>query len=450
MAIAWRKYRKSWGWLLLLSMLLAAGAGYYVYHYVPDMYQSTVSLYVLAGDVQGNPDYGQDIVSMVVQDARLLLENPELMEKAEQKLSPDVLDGMALRIEGIAGSHLIRIHAAGSNPGLCQRAATALGVVLMEELQTLSGLHSISMAERAMLPDQPLAHSLETCVGIVLVGAFILFSLLFFLFTSKRRTISAQSNRRVVGNVPILGYVSDFRKDLSFFLRKGRKEHWTLYQCIGRSIVEDVRALSIGLRGSRNASSSKAIVVASACADEGKSSLTALLGSELAIQGKRVLLLDMDCYSPVIGKLLGVTGKADLVDYFCGKVSLDDIILHTPQENLFLIDYCHEESFAAWMSGLPAFQVFMNSMLEEFDFVLLDTPPIFLFADAIAFGNMADQTLLVMADGRMECEKAEKLMEQLIKAGNRLAGIVLTFTKPRAEKQYRDYEDAGRKRKFAR
>lgn len=435
MESAMRSYRRNILLIVLLSFMFAAAMGFYTYGYEPDVYASTVGLYVLPSGTDNAA-----ISEMLASDAALLLQNPEILAKAEEELSPDSLDGMRITLEGVKGTHILQITAFGTNPSLCQRAATAVSTVFMEQMQTVTNVLTISVAKQAEFPMEPVAPRRILKILLTCAIAFVAISALWLLFAPKKRRVCASD--ALEGVAPVLGSVSDFRGDIDSFFNKKKSEKRILSQCVNRSTIEDVKALSIAL-GNKVSPQRRSLVVASYQADEQRSGLTVLLASELCDQGKRVLLVDMDCYAPTIGRLLCVHGTKDLIHYLGGEATLDQITLPTAIPGLFVVDHLHEQSLVARMVAAPAFAAFVEQMQQEYDRVFFIAPPVGLFSDAAALASVLDGILLVVAQERHTQKEFENMILKLKMAGDRLVGLAFTLVPPRRVKQYRDYEESS-------
>ena len=444
MKSAWRSFRRNIGLIVLFGLIFAAAMGYYSYQYEPDIYEAAVGLYALSGSTEADAQNRPQTKEMLLRDAEQMVASPEVIRQVNEKLWPDGLDNTKIVLDGAAGTHMIRVKAYGTDPALCQRAAIAVSVVLTEQMQSAVGREILSLAERAEYPEKPVAPQRIFVIFASFVLAFLVMSILWLLFAPKRTKISASDALAENWKVSMLGSISDYRKDVSFLFRGKKAPHGiVLSQYVNRSAIEDVKTLSVALC-KETKGIARSIAFASYQADEGKSTLAALLSVELCNQGKRVLLIDMDCYAPTLSRLFGVRGTGDLVHYLQNEATLDQVILPTMVSNLFLIDQLHQQSMAAQMAASGSFSDFLAQMYQEFDFVLFDTPPINLFSDAAALGSVLEGTLLVVAQERLTREQICEAITRLEKSGSHLLGFVMNFVKPRRVKQYRDYEDSAK------
>ena len=430
MKSALRSYRRNIGLILLFGVIFAAALGYYTYHYEQDIYVSTVGFYLLPEGADAEAQYQPQVSAMLAKDVKQMLQDPDLKEKANEKLWPENMDEVRLTMIPVKGTHVIHLNAYSTDPELCQKSVIAMSVALMEKMKSVTDIAAVSIVERAEYPEHPVKPDRILKIFIAFGAAFLFFSLLWLLLAPKKIKIDAEEAKWQQWGIPVLGSVTDYRKDLPFFFRRRGKKSKILLEYLNHATVEDVKAISIALRRA-NPESMKSIVLASQLSGEGKSTLMALLASELALQGKRVLVVEMDSYAPTIGKLFGVKGRFDLLNHLSGEASLDLIILPTAVPNLFVIDHIHRKSMAMRMVSTSMFREFLEQMRAEFDFIFFDAAPLNLYADALALGNVLDGTLLVAAEEQITEEELHETIATLQKMVRHVCGVVFNFAKPR-------------------
>lgn len=165
-----------------------------------------------------------------------------------------------------------------------------------------------------------------------------------------------------------------------------------------RSIVaEQIRALRTNLDFLIPGPGSKTILFTSTVSGEGKSFIALNLGASLASTGKRVIILELDLRKPKLLSTIGLDKKIGLSDYLIGKVDYKAIIREVPQqENFYMIE-------SGTIPPNPA-EILMNSHLpdlitalrKEYDYILIDAPPIGLVTDAQILSQYADVTFYLI------------------------------------------------------
>lgn len=170
----------------------------------------------------------------------------------------------------------------------------------------------------------------------------------------------------------------------------------------------------------------KAIAVTSARAHEGKSSVAFRLAKSMAALEKRVLYLDCDIRNSIIQKRYQIVGEfKGLSEYLCGKSQLEEIVYHTDDKWMDMI-------FAGAVAPNPSelisgslFGDLMSFGRHNYDYVILDTPPVNLVVDGLLAAKQCDGTILVVESGSTERAQAEKAKQQLQYAGIKILGAVL-------------------------
>ena len=170
----------------------------------------------------------------------------------------------------------------------------------------------------------------------------------------------------------------------------------------------------------------KAIAVTSAMAHEGKSSIAFRLAKSMAALDKRVLYLDCDIRNSKIQERYQIQGEyKGLSEYLCGKSQLEEIVYHTDDKWLDMV-------FAGAVAPNPSelisgslFADLMSFGRHNYDYVILDTPPVNLVVDGLLAAKQCDGTILVVESGNTERAQAEKAKQQLEYAGIKILGAVL-------------------------
>lgn len=435
-----RVFARSALWAVLIGIVVAGGMAYYTYVYEQNRYTASAGVYIKA-----EPDESGQIlpVDSLLKDTRAFLRDPELIKDAEAKIRPITFSGDRLKIsvEGESGARIITLMVTGEDARACQRAVNALGEVYCDYIVDIGAARSASVTMKAQLSDAPTAPNRPMKIALTFVISFGAALIILLLFTSKTRYMSSYDTLPVY-DLPVIGSIADFRKDLSLYFSKRRPPRATLYAVTNKAAIEDVRRLALNLSYAARGSAMKSIVLCSSEPDEGKSTLSVLLGSELAMQDKSVLLIDMDSYSPSLGKLLGQRCRGDLIDLFSGEMGIEQVLMETPIHGLYYIGNRHTGASATRLIASSAFSAFINHAYEQFDYVLFDTPPINLYMDALALGNMMDATVLVAGDRQTKRDTLRDSIFRLRSVGAKLRGVAFTFVKHKKEKLYRDYEDS--------
>jgi tyrosine-protein kinase Etk/Wzc len=165
-----------------------------------------------------------------------------------------------------------------------------------------------------------------------------------------------------------------------------------------RSLVsEQIRALRTNLDFLTPGAGSKTILFTSTVSGEGKSFISLNLGASLASTGKKVIILELDLRKPKLLSTIGLEKKTGLSDYLIGKVAYKDIIRAVPQqENFYMIESGTIPPNPAEILMSSHLGEMLNALKEEFDYILIDAPPVGLVTDAQILSKYADVTFFLV------------------------------------------------------
>ncbi len=221
-----------------------------------------------------------------------------------------------------------------------------------------------------------------------------------------------------------------------------------------RSVLsESLRSLRTNIQFASLDRRVKSIIFTSAGLGEGKSTCVINLAITMAQEGMKVLLVDGDLRKPIVHQRLGLDREPGLVDALLGTTSwrsyvrsATDLMLGTVGVDRFMttpgLDNLHVLTCGS-ESGNP--NEFLNinkikaltaEMQEEYDIVLIDTPPILPVTDAVAFSSRVDGTILVYQVGRIGRNALKRAKFLLDHAQANVLGVVLTNVKSEVTPEY--------------
>ncbi len=224
-------------------------------------------------------------------------------------------------------------------------------------------------------------------------------------------------------------------------IRKGESFPVRMAQITG-VYMESFQLLSRKLISAAEKNNIKRIMVTSAGAAEGKTSVSIHLAQALATRGYRVLLVDGDTRNPNIGKKYGMEGyrKHSLNAVFHNETAMEEAPLEV-SDHLFILQ-SYETGKMLLLTDLKRE---LCRLEEQYDFILYDTPPSALMADAFHMKDAVDTALLVIRQGGTSAEEIQKIRVSYEQVGIPLIGCVLNAVQkgkikdPYLNKYYRTY-----------
>jgi polysaccharide biosynthesis transport protein len=182
------------------------------------------------------------------------------------------------------------------------------------------------------------------------------------------------------------------------------------------------------LYSDRGTGAHRVLVVSSASAMEGKTTITANLGVVLAMTGRKVLLIDGDLRRPRLHQLFQVEPKSGLQEILAGSeplkmTPLDEVVVGTELSGLSLLLSREQSNSDSLHSKRLA--LLMQRFRREFDYILIDSPPALQIPDARILGRVADAAILVVRAGRTTRKHAAAAVERFSSDGIPVLGTVL-------------------------
>ncbi|KYH34272.1 tyrosine-protein kinase YwqD [Clostridium tepidiprofundi DSM 19306] len=189
-------------------------------------------------------------------------------------------------------------------------------------------------------------------------------------------------------------------------------------------ISEAYRTLRTNIKYSSYDDEIKSILITSTSPYEGKSVTVSNLAVSMVQDGKKVLIVDCDLRRPTIHKKFGISNLNGLSNYLVGEISFEDAIVERG-ENLYIMSSGIVPPNPSEMLSSNKMKEFLNFKRDEFDLIILDSPPVLAVTDAQVLSTMVDGVILVVESGKTEKEALVKSKEHLDKVKANIIGVVI-------------------------
>ncbi|MEG1569661.1 MAG: hypothetical protein RR431_00540 [Clostridia bacterium] len=415
-----QKWKNAWVWILLFCLVTSASVAAYTLYYKKAHYKAAYTLLAVPANEGTAP---LEASRMLIRDMAALMQSERFYT-----LRLNEKEDHSVTVRGEDGTHLVHVEALTAQADTAQLLANTAGEELLALLKSEGLVTECSEISRAQLPTAPMATNLWKNVLFSFLLAFMAGSLCVFLFGSDRKPLYAREYAQSGIPFPLLGAIADERADGKRFFKKGKKsrDFGMLYAYVKRLVSDNVRTAVLGLRTAERGKAAHSVVLTSIGEDDGKTMLAALLSCELAWQGFRTLLIDMEG-GDKLNQMLAAHGRADLIDYLSGEAELHETVIRTSLPNLSFIDYQHPTTQEVpQVAATGDFVDFLQSASKHYDFVLLNAEALSSGSSAAMLGAISGSTLLIASDGRYSADEVNAFAGSLSTMVNRLCGIVLT------------------------
>jgi capsular exopolysaccharide synthesis family protein len=289
----------------------------------------------------------------------------------------------------------------------------------LKEGGVLAGLRStnIVVVDPARATPEPARPSYPLNIGLGFALGLLGGIALAFVREGLDNTVRNPEQIESFVSLPCIGIVPDLAtcSDLPRIERKGHKPTFSILANGSSQIAEAYRALRTWILTCNVDAPPKVIVVTSGLPQEGKTMTSMNTAMALAQQGAQVLLVEADLRRP---SLLGArqTQPSGLREMLSNPNKRNVGFVQHPQiKELLMLPAGAETSSAAELLGSRRMQELVDLWRQEFDFVVIDTPPVLSFTDAVILARSADAVLFVIRPEQTtlkSCLRARDLFER--------------------------------------
>jgi polysaccharide biosynthesis transport protein len=192
----------------------------------------------------------------------------------------------------------------------------------------------------------------------------------------------------------------------------------------------------------------KVLVITSALPSEGKTLTAVNCATVLAQQGSKVLLVDADLRRPSLHRNLGVRKEPGLGDVLNGRCAEKDAVVEVENiPHLSVVSSGMTVPYPAEALASKAMTAALQRWRDEYDHVVIDTPPVGRVTDAVVLAAQADSVLLVARAAGTTRQALLRTRDLLLRANARIAGVVVNGVDSRYQDSY--YNAYGRSWKEA-
>jgi capsular exopolysaccharide synthesis family protein len=320
----------------------------------------------------------------------------------------------------------------------------------VKEAGIASALHTsnVRIIDSAKPPARPYKPSLPLNSALGLLSGFFLGVVFVVMRERADRSIQEPGETPAYLNVPELGVIPSaqaaqraghyYHTDTKSTEKEVGNVELVTWQKRPSVLADSFRAtLSSILYSGDNGNRPRVIVLTSANPSEGKTTVSSNLALALAEMGRRVLLIDGDLRKPRLHQIFNLPNEWGFSDLLEGKQpDIEARIVKTDYGELYLLPAGTVAERISLLLHSPLAKEFLKRVKQEFDMVLIDTPPMSLIPDARDLGRLADGVILVVRSTETTRETAAAATQRLMEDGTKVLGTVLNQWDPQKTTHY--------------
>ncbi|WP_099331976.1 polysaccharide biosynthesis tyrosine autokinase [Actinomyces minihominis] len=424
-------FRQSWVLILVSTLVVTALSAVWTVVQTPS-YKATSQLYVSVragetslGEMQQGTNYARQAIDSYIEVARTSIVMDRVSEELGGELSPSALAG---RVTATSPKNtvLVDISATDSDPDraalIANTTSSVFADVVVNQLERPSEgapvRVQIDVVQAAKVPSAPLSPNptRNLTLGFLLgLMAGLGLAVLRSVLDTRIRT---RDDIAAITSAPVLGRIA--------FDPEAAKHPLLVQHDPLSSRAEAFRTFRTNLQFLKVEGNPHSFVFTSAGASEGKSTTAANLAITIAQAGSTVCIVDGDLRKPRVAELFGVEGGVGVTDVLIGKVALANAVQKWGQPNLFVLPAGHRPLNPSELLGSREMEELLRELERNFDFVIVDAPPVLVVTDAALIAKGVGGALMVTAVGQSRRDALDEALNTMGAIDANVLGIVMT------------------------
>jgi capsular exopolysaccharide synthesis family protein len=325
---------------------------------------------------------------------------------------------VSLTASSVTGSNMFTLCATGYDPQVTYDALVSTMKNYPDIAKYVVGNIKFNIITSPILPAEPYnkpVYSNEIFKGIVyglLLGLFLL-----LCYTAFRTTIRTKKDVKANLNIKCLGIIPHII--LKKRSRKGKESLLITNKITDGRFPESIRSIRSVVKNLMK-NGKKVITVTSTVAQEGKTTVCVNIGLAFAAIHKKVLIVDCDTKTPDVLKTLGVNEEG-----LQHSVVTDEFkIAHLEKHKIDVMTFDSDKKSNELINSNTLTDIF-STVKDDYDLILVDTPPCSVVSDAMFVAQASDGVLYVILQDIARISKIKDSLDSLISTNCEILGCIL-------------------------
>jgi capsular exopolysaccharide synthesis family protein len=418
--------RRSWRLITTLALLgtILAGAASLL---TPTSYTASTSLFVSTQNSETSAELQQGSVFALarVQSYVDVTSKPTVLQPVIDKLGLDMTaEALASKIKTSTARNTVIIEIEARDRS-AQRSADIANAVAASLITAVADLERptngtptpvrLSPVDHASTPTEASSPNVKLDLALGLLYGLAAGVAAAVLRHVLDRNIRTESDLRKTTGLPLLAGITE---------QGGGRLLGAAPSVLDGTGAEAFRKLRTNLQFAGVNRPMRSIVVTSASAGEGKSTVALNLALTVAKGGRKVILVDADLRLPSVATATGIEGEIGLTTVLVGTSSLEESIQYWAHDGLALLASGPLPPNPSELLGSAAMSNLIEELQTRFDLIIVDSPPILPVADASVLTRSTDSVLLVVGTKKVSQHSLSKAIDQLNFVDANILGVV--------------------------
>lgn len=363
-----------------------------------------------------------------------------VIDYAGVDLSIKALENM-ISAEAVNETEIFAVVITSTSPQEAEKLANAIAYILPKRIDTIIEGTSAKIVSAAVVPSSPSSPSFvkNTVIGFLL--GFMAVAGVIVLQTIYDTIIHREEDVAQISKLPILASVPDMLGESKggyyYGQSKSRSKQQTrlrdqdlVSEDIPFAATEAYKLLRAKIQYSfSDGKPCHVIGVSSALSGEGKSTTSINLSRALAQLGKNVLLVDCDLRRPSVATKLGIRKDHGLSDYLTQHAKVDQIVQQCQMKHggcFFVVSAGRIPPNPTELLNSARMEHFVEKQSHNYDYIILDLPPVAEVSDALVAAKLADGVLLAVRQDYCNRVALKDTIQQFEFINGRILGLLMT------------------------
>lgn len=421
--------------VIIVCVALAIGGAWLLTESTTPVYTAQARVYLSAEPQQGRADGTVLLTTADLETFQSILNTPAVLDPIRQDLgmAPDHPIEVTA---SVSSSTIVDVTAESSDPQEAADVANAVGPHLAAVGAKFSVLVSSAdyevvstPIEPAEVPAAPTSPNLRKNLALALLGGLALGIGLALIRNSLDTKVRSEDDIKSVSDAPVLaGLPIERTRSGESLLSIENDPH-------GQH-AEAIRRLRTNLLFVDVTTGRHSFVVTSSVPGEGKTTTAVNLALAMADAGTKTLLVDADLRQPSVAKVLGIEGTVGLTTVLLGQAQVHDVIQTWGLSGVHVLTAGQIPPNPSELLGSQPMEDLFASLVAEYDFVIVDSPPVVSVIDAVIVQKLTGGILMVVGHDRTRKRDLASAMKQLATVDAPVSGFARNFVTSRGSSVY--------------
>jgi tyrosine-protein kinase Etk/Wzc len=305
------------------------------------------------------------------------------------------------------------------------------------KVMNASTVGNVRLLDQAILPLSPIKPIKLLVISLAFVIGLVVGILLALLKRLLSPGVTDSLDIEIATGISVIATVPRSKMQERLFRRRSSKLGLLANEDSEDLAIESLRSLRTAVHFSSSKSKNNIILITGPSPEIGKSFISANFAVILAQMGKSVVLVDGDLRRGYLHEYYGLTKTPGLSDYLREtNIDLDAIRNPKVSNGLDFIPRGTAASNAADLLHNERFSKLMLQLSAEYDYVIIDSPPLLAATDGLIIADMAGMALVIARYGQTQMRELELSLSLLTKAGVSIEGIVFNDVRKKSKYDY--------------